>query len=221
MTTTTLFPDIVTLGIDEAGRGPVIGPLVMAGVALRARRAAVLSRAGVADSKSFGAGEDAHKKRSELARRIRDCAESIVVRVIDVETIDRRVAQNQLNYLEREIATEIIAASVVAKRIVCDGEILFAQMAADFPHLEAKNRGEDHHVAVAAASIMAKVERDEHFFAIARRYEPEFGPIAGGGYDNAATHRFLEMYVAAYGRLPPEARKSWGGAAARLQMRLF
>jgi ribonuclease HII len=218
---TTFFPDIVTLGIDEAGRGPVIGPMVMAGVALRTRRAAALSRAGVADSKAFGAGEDAHKKRSELAKRIRDCAESIVVRVIDVVTIDRRVQQNQLNHLEREIAIEIIQTSVTAKRIVADGEILFSALATDFPHLKAKNKGEDHHVAVAAASIMAKVERDEHFFAIARRYEPEFGPISGGGYDNAATRRFLESYVAAYGCLPPEARKSWGGAAARLQMRLF
>jgi ribonuclease HII len=218
---TTFFPDIVTLGIDEAGRGPVIGPMVMAGVALRTRRAAALSRAGVADSKAFGAGEDAHKKRSELARRIRDCAESIVVRVIDVVTIDRRVQQNQLNHLEREIAIEIIQTSATAKRIVADGEILFSALAIDFPHLEARNKGEDHHVAVAAASIMAKVERDEHFFEIARRYEPEFGPISGGGYDNLHTRRFLERYVAAYGCLPPEARKSWTSASARLQMRLL
>jgi ribonuclease HII len=217
----TPFPDIVTLGIDEAGRGPVLGPMVMAGVALRTRRAAALSRAGVADSKAFGAGEDAHRKRSELALRIRDSAESIVVRVIDVATIDRRVQQSQLNHLEREVAVEIIKTSVTAKRIVADGEILFSSLSAEYPHLEAKNRGEDHHVAVAAASIMAKVERDEHFFAIARRYEPEFGPIAGGGYDNAATHRFLEKYVATYGCLPPEARKSWGGTAARLQLKLF
>jgi ribonuclease HII len=218
---TAYFPDIVTLGIDEAGRGPVIGPMVMAGVALRTRKAAALSRAGVADSKAFGAGEDAHKKRAELARRIRDSAESVVVKVIDVETIDRRVQQQKLNHLEREIADEIIKTSASAKRIVADGEILFSSLASDYPHLEAKNRGEDHHVAVAAASILAKVERDENFFAIARRYEPEFGPIAGGGYDNAATHRFLEKYVAAYGCLPPEARKSWGGAAARLQLKLF
>ncbi len=218
---TTYFPDIVTLGIDEAGRGPVLGPMVMAGVALRTRRAASLSRAGVADSKAFGAGEDAHKKRTELAKRIRDCAESIVVRVIDVVTIDRRVQQNQLNHLEREIAIEIIQTSVTAKRIVADGEILFSALATDFPHLEARNKGEDHHVAVAAASIMAKVERDEHFFEIARRYEPEFGPISGGGYDNLHTRRFLESYVAAYGCLPPEARKSWSSASARLQMRLL
>ena len=217
----TAFPDIVTLGIDEAGRGPVIGPLVMAGVALRTRRAAALSRAGVADSKSFGAGEEAHKKRSELAARVRDAAESVVVRVVDVEVIDRRVSVNQLNHLEREVAVDIITASVAAKRIVADGELLFGQLSSTYPHLEARNRGEDHHVAVAAASIVAKVERDEQFYAIARRYESEFGPIIGGGYENAGTRRFLEAYVAAKGCLPPEARKSCGGATARLQMKLF
>jgi ribonuclease HII len=216
-----VVPDIVTLGIDEAGRGPVLGPMVMAGVALRTRRAASLSRLGVADSKSFGAGEDAHERRCELAARIRDAAESIVVRVIEVEVIDRRVAVNQLNHLEREVAVEIITASVAARRIVADGEILFSSLSQTYPHLEARNRGEDHHVAVAAASIIAKVERDTHFHAIARRYEPEFGRIAGGGYDNAATRQFLERYVATYGRLPAEARKSWGGAAARLQLSLL
>jgi ribonuclease HII len=217
----TFFPDMVTLGIDEAGRGPVLGPLVMAGVALRTRKAAALTRAGVADSKSFGAGEDAHKKRRELAARVCDCAESVVVRVVDVDVIDRRVMVNQLNHLEREVATEIINVSAAAKRIVADGELLFAALSATYPHLEAKNRGEDHHVAVAAASIVAKVERDEQFYAIARRYEEEFGPIIGGGYENAGTRRFLEAYVEKKGCLPPEARKSWGGATARLQMKLF
>jgi ribonuclease HII len=215
------IPDVVTLGIDEAGRGPILGPLVMAGVALRARKAAALTRAGVADSKAFGAGEDAHKKRCELAARIRDAAESVVVRVIDVEEIDRRVFQGQLNVLEREHARVIIEQSAPARRIVADGARMFAALSVDYPHLDARDRAEEHHVAVAAASIVAKSLRDELFLCIARRYEPEFGPLVGGGYENAGTRRFLEAYVKVYGRLPPEARQSWGGSTARLQMSLF
>jgi hypothetical protein len=53
------------------------------------------------------------------------------------------------------------------------------------------------------------VRRDELFHVIVRRYEHEFGPIGGGGYENAATHKFLRAYVERYGRLPPEARRSW------------
>src|SRR5687768_7936280 len=49
----------LTLGIDEAGRGPAIGPMVMAAVVLDTPAARRLTRAGLADSKSYGAGDDA------------------------------------------------------------------------------------------------------------------------------------------------------------------
>ncbi len=206
--------DIATLGIDEAGRGPVLGPLVMAGVCLRTRAAASLTRAGVVDSKNFGAGPDAHALRSALAVKVRALAESVVVRVVEVRTIDRRVRRHELNVLEREQATEIIGESAPAKRIIADGARMFAPMKVHFPPLEARDRAEEHHVAVAAASIIAKVRRDELFHGIRQLYEPEFGPIAGGGYENAATHRFLRAYVERHGRLPPEARRSWSWAGA-------
>src|SRR5262249_34958803 len=104
--------------------------------------------------------------------------------------------------------------SAEAKKILCDGRRMFAPLAARFPHLVARDRAEEHHVSVAAASIIAKVRRDELFRCIARRYEPEFGPLGGGGYENAHTHRFLRAYVKRYGVLPPEARRSWSWAGA-------
>ncbi|MBI4510385.1 MAG: hypothetical protein HY698_12180 [Deltaproteobacteria bacterium] len=198
-----------TLGIDEAGRGPALGPLVMAGVCLKPRRAAALTRAGVMDSKAFGAGDDAHAQRSYLAHKIHALAESIIVRVVDVGEIDRRVRVHELNALEREHAVEIIQRSAPAVRIIADGARLFGRLAERFPHLQAKDRAEEEHVAVAAASIVAKVRRDELFACIRQRYEPELGPIAGGGYDNAGTRKFLRAYIERYGCLPPEARRSW------------
>jgi ribonuclease HII len=203
------IPDVATLGIDEAGRGPVLGPLVMAGVCLRPRAAAALTRAGVTDSKVFGAGEDAHAMRCELAERVREAAESVVVHVIEVHEIDRRVRLHELNVLEREHAAVIIRRSAPAKRIIADGKKLFAPLRLHFEAVEARDNAEAYHVAVAAASVVAKARRDELFHCIARRYEPEFGPIAGGGYENAGTQRFLREYLARYGRLPPEARRSW------------
>ena len=71
------------------------------------------------------------------------------------------------------------------------------------------DRAEEHHAAVAAASVVAKVIRDDRFNRIKGRYEPEIGPITGGGYANAATRKWLRVYVEKYGRLPDEARKSW------------
>ena len=76
-------------------------------------------------------------------------------------------------------------------------------------HLQAFNFGERHHVAVAAASIVAKVRRDALFGDIAARYHAEFGVIRGGGYVNSATADFLRRYHQRYQRLPDETRRSW------------
>jgi ribonuclease HII len=79
----------------------------------------------------------------------------------------------------------------------------------EYPHLEAHDFGETVHVAVAAASIIAKDLRDRLFEEIAVRYREEFGEVRGGGYVNAATADFLRRYHERYGQLPPETRRSW------------
>ena len=205
----------LTLGIDEAGRGPILGPMVLAAVALAPRRAAALTRAGVCDSKLFGAGETVHEARSALAERIHHEAEFVRLRVVEVAEIDRRTRLGQLNVLEQEHAAELIAQAPRARRIVCDGHKLFKPLCALHPHLEARDRGEEHHVAVAAASIVAKVRRDELFMTIAARYRDDFGEIRGWGYLNAATRRFLRAYIERHRALPPEGRRSWPWYFAR------
>ena len=199
----------LVLGIDEAGRGPALGAMVLAAVALAPQASRRLSRAGVADSKSFGAGPDAHAARVEMVRVIRESATFIAIEVCDVETIDAYVARGALNVLERERAERMIRLAPACKRIIADGRNLFAELCATFANMEAIDRGEEHHVAVAAASICAKVRRDELFACIAARYAHEFGPVGGHGYTNAATRLFTRAYVRKYGRLPPEARQSW------------
>jgi ribonuclease HII len=74
-------------------------------------------------------------------------------------------------------------------------------------------------VAVAAASICAKVRRDELYACITARYAPEFGPVRGGGYVNAATRAFARGYVRRFGVLPPEARHSWPWTGMRVGRR--
>jgi len=54
---------------DEAGRGPAVGPMVMAAVALDSRSAATLTRAGLCDSKTYGAGDDATPSAAHSPRR--------------------------------------------------------------------------------------------------------------------------------------------------------
>jgi ribonuclease HII len=203
------IPNRLTLGIDEAGRGPAIGPMVLAAVAIDSRTAASLTRMGLRDSKSYGAGDEAHEVRTKLADVIR--ARAVFVATIEVEhhEIDARVMRNELNVLERELATRLIEQAPACDKIIADGKRMFAALGLRFPQFLSVDRAEDHHASVAAASVVAKVLRDERWGAIRRRYEPELGPIAGGGYANAATRRWLRAYVERYGRLPDEARRSW------------
>lgn len=199
----------VTLGIDEAGRGPAIGPMVMAAVVLDTKAAAALTRAGLADSKSYGAGEDARRVRADLAARIRERALHVSLEVIGVEEIDRRVARKELNVLEREVATRLIDDAPKCHRIIADGARMFAPMRVRYPHLESFDEGESRHAAVAAASVIAKTTRDQCFDEIRARYADVFGDITGGGYVNDGTRRFLRAYAEKHNALLPEARRSW------------
>jgi ribonuclease HII len=203
------IPNRLTLGIDEAGRGPAIGPMVIAAVALDSRTAGVLTRKGLRDSKAYGAGDDAHAVRTVVAKEIRQRA--IFVAAIEVEhhEIDARVARNELNVLERELAARLIDQAPACDKIIADGKRMFAALATRFQQFLSVDRAEEHHASVAAASVVAKVIRDDRFNAIRARYEADFGPIAGGGYANAATRRWLRAFAERHGRLPDEARRSW------------
>jgi ribonuclease HII len=200
---------MLTIGIDEAGRGPILGPMVMAAVALTPRRAASLTRAGVCDSKAFGAGAEAHAVRSALAARILEAAEGFTLAVVDVAEIDCHVRRGDLNRLEQRYADRMLRRMPACDRVIADGKRLFGPLRKSWPHLRAVDCGEQAHASVAAASILAKVRRDELWFCIEKRYRPEFGAIEGMGYVNAGTKRFLRAFIERHRALPPEGRRSW------------
>jgi ribonuclease HII len=199
----------LVLGIDEAGRGPGLGPMVVAAVALDEETAQRLAEQGVRDSKAFGSSAAAQKRRAELRKTIEAQAAFCALEVCDVETIDEYVQRGALNILERDRAVRLIDRAPTCTRIVADGRTLFSPLQTRYPHLESHDRGEGVHVAVAAASVCAKALRDELFAQIALRYESEFGPLRGGGYVNPATMAFVNEHVRRHGCLPPEARRSW------------
>jgi ribonuclease HII len=199
----------LVLGIDEAGRGPGIGPMVLAAVALDDVSATFLAQAGVRDSKAFGAGAAAQRRRADLADVIRERALWTAVEICEVEEIDAYVTRGALNHLERKHARLLIQRAPACSRIIADGRTLFSALTAEFANLEAHDRAEAVHTAVAAASVCAKAERDRLFAAIASRYQCDFGTLRGGGYVNPPTCAFVEKFVQRHGHLPPEARKSW------------
>ncbi len=204
-----LIPNRHTLGIDEAGRGPAVGPMVMAAVAIDSKAASALSRRGLTDSKTYGAGEDAHAIRCELAAEVRKRALFVETIVVHSSEIDERVSRNELNVLERELAVRLIDKAPTVDKIIADGKRMFMPLCQRYDHFESRDHAEEHHAAVAAASVIAKVLRDTLFHEIKQQYEAECGPITGGGYANAATRRWLRAYVEKHGRLPSEVRLTW------------
>jgi ribonuclease HII len=183
--------------------------MVLAAVVLDDVSEEFFARAGVRDSKAFGSSSAGRHARSRLAALVREHAPFASVEICEVAEVDAYVARGELNQLERERAGMLIRRAPACSRIIADGRTLFAPLAAEIPNLEAVDRAESAHTAVAAASICAKALRDELFGAIAARYQPEFGVLRGGGYVNPATLAFVAEYVRRHRKLPPEARKSW------------
>ncbi len=194
-------------GLDEAGRGAVIGPLVVAAIWLPSKRLTELADIGVRDSKAFGASSAARATRAALSKEIRAICMGHAIVIASAEKVDDALGTIGLNALERELARQALARVPADANITADGERLFSSLRADFAKLTARNKADAHHLEVAAASILAKVERDRIVEELLDEIEPDFR--AGMGYPNASTAALLRRYHAKHGGLPPHVRQSW------------
>lgn len=203
-------------GIDEAGRGPVFGPLVVAGVAVPELHP--LRELGVRDSKRL-----APRQRERLARLIRDLPGAVVVvEAVEASRIDALRATQSLNGIETTLFARV-AERLESREVVVDaadvdaarfGRHVAAAMAAPC-RIVSEHGADDRHPAVAAASIVAKVERDGAVADLARRLERRLAMPLGSGYPgDARTQAFLSAYVQAHGELPDGCRRSWQTAKA-------
>lgn len=193
------------LGIDEAGRGPVLGPLVVAGVLTEEPQA--LRTLGVRDSKRLSP-----PRRRGLAEEIRRVARWQVL-TISAEEVDAGMEEGSLNLLEAHAFARLIRDLAPAEAVVdcCDPveerfrRTLLRLVGYDLP-LRAEHGADGRHPVVAAASILAKVERD----AAVARIEAEVGRPVGSGYaHDPVTVAFVEDWIAAHGSPPPHVRRRW------------
>ena len=158
-------------GVDEAGRGPLAGPVVAAAVILDPADRIE----GIADSKRLSP-----ERRAELDREIRERALGFAVARVGAEVID---------------AVNILQATMLAMREAVDGldpspeEVLVdGGRCPDLPYpARAIVRGDATVAAIGAASILAKVARDREMIEMGRRY-PEYGFARHKGYGTRA-HR--------------------------------
>lgn len=185
-------------GVDEAGRGPLAGPVLVAAVILDPGRPV----AGLADSKTLTA-----RRRDVLAERIRDQALAWRLCVIDVETIER------LNILHATLlgmrrCLETLDPTPTFARI--DGNRLPTGLPCP---AEAVIGGDGRDPAIAAASILAKVERDRLLVELDGQY-PGYGFAIHKGYPTRA-------HLDALARLGPCPAHRRGFAPVARQAALF
>lgn len=197
------------LGIDEAGRGPVMGPMVVAGVLMAKDAASALLDLGVKDSKQL-----TPTRRQRLAKEIRRRALAIKIVVIAPEQLDAR----NLNTLTADAAVQLIKALQPDAALI-DAPVSGSAIAkyeqgirnaARRPELavSAQNKADVHVPIVSAASIIAKVERDKLMARVNRKYKL-WGRVGSGYPGDPATKKFLIAYYSRRGRWPKEVRTSW------------
>lgn len=191
-----IVPEGLVCGVDEAGRGPLAGPVVAAAVILDPARPI----AGLNDSKKLSA-----KKRTALAGLIRERALAWAVAEASVEEID------QLNILHASMLAmqrAVAALQVTPERALIDGNRC--------PSLampaEAVVQGDAKVAAIAAASILAKTVRDEGMLGLHAQY-PHYGFDRHMGYPTAAHCAAL----AAHG-VSPVHRRSFAPVARQLSL---
>lgn len=195
------------LGIDEAGRGSVLGSMFLCGFICSDKDLPILKKMGVKDSKSFGSTDKARQKRALLAEQLK-ANFSYQIEEVSAAKIDTFVSKKGLNQLERETAS-IIIDSNPCDRILLDGVNIFKPITKKYSNALALNYGDKRKLTIAAASILAKDARD---FAIKKLYQPFqslYGDILGGGYANQSSLDFVIWYKKNYGILPSFYRKKY------------
>ena len=166
-------------GVDEAGRGPCAGPLVVAAVVLKDPFIPELAQ--VRDSK-----EVPEKERGTLFDLIYEVAESVSVVVIPVSEIDQRgVHAANLEGMRRAVQ----GLSVKPAYVLTDGYAIEGLGIANL----AVWKGDQVVTAISAASIIAKVTRDRAMIELDKKY-PQYGFASHKGYITAAHTKALEAH---------------------------
>jgi len=202
---------MLVAGVDDAGRGAVIGPLVIAGVLLDGEDLYKLKEIGAKDSKLLSP-----HRREFLAGEIKKIVMKYEVLKLQPNEIDVVVLSgrklHKLNWLEAQTMARVIEALKPDKVYVDASDVLeerFKQHILEcLPFrvdIVSEHKADRNYVAVSAASIIAKVERDKEASLLAQVY----GDFGSGYPSDPRTMNFLETLMKNTDEYPDFIRKSW------------
>jgi ribonuclease HII len=197
-------------GVDEAGRGPVIGPLVIVGIKISDDEK--LRDLNVRDSKKC-----TPNRRERLAKQIMEIVddyETLILQPSEIDELRKRMTLNQIElvcfskvmtrlrsdiyYVDSVDVNEIRFGEELRKRLPFKAEVI------------SKHNADDIYPIVSAASILAKVRRDKEIRKIASELESKLGLPLGSGYPaDTVTQLFIKEWIKKFGSPPPYIRYSW------------
>jgi len=201
----------IIVGVDEAGRGPVLGPLVMVAIAMKESELKKLEWLGVKDSKQLSS-----EVREELFERIHEVVHDFRIEVIEPDAIDLSLREpgTNLNWLEAETCARMVS-ELDPDTIIIDCPSPNIKAYTDFissrlskavrekAQLIIEHKADVNYIVASAASIVAKVIRDR----AVDRIKNELGIDCGSGYtSDPKTQEFLEKY---HDKYPDLFRRGW------------
>jgi ribonuclease HII len=198
-------------GVDDAGRGPVIGPLVVAGIRIEEEKLDRLKSLGVKDSKKLSP-----EARLKLSIEIPEFVDEYHIVELEAAHLDRVVNHSpkfqRLNLLEARAMAQVIeklkphlvyvdASDTRPERF--KNNIL--ENLSFKPKVVSEHHADEKYPSVSAASILAKVRRDSRIDELRK----EYGEIGSGYAHDPITVRFLSEYYLTNQDFPPIVRRSW------------
>ncbi len=196
---------MLVCGVDDAGRGSVLGPLVIAGISIEQKNKKQHVKIGVKDSKQLSP-----QLREKLYEQILSLVEGYHVAKIPPKTIDKSVSKNLLNQLEANYMAKVIKKLQANSSYVDSCDVnpkrfgLYISNLAKTGKIISSHHADRKYPVVSAASIIAKVNRDREIEKLRKNH------ALGSGYpSDPKTMKFIKEWVSQNGDVPIFVRKSW------------
>jgi len=191
-------------GVDEAGRGSMLGPLVVAGISINKSKVNLLKKQGVRDSKKLSP-----KAREHLYKKIIQIVDDHYIVKIPPRIIDKSVSNHSLNHLEAKYMAKVITKLSPSTAFVDSCDVNSKRFGKEISKLTSNTKIRSYHhadskfIAVSAASILAKVSRDRAITRLSKKYD------IGSGYpSDPKTKVFVKKSIRRNQNLT-FLRKSW------------
>ena len=182
---------MLVCGVDDAGRGSVLGPLVIAGIVIKRTKVNQLKNQGIRDSKKL-----TPLARERLYRKIINIVDDYYVTRISPKIIDKSVFNHALNHLEAQYMAKVISKLSPSIAIVDACDVNPRRFGKEISKLTSHSKIKSYHhadskfVVVSAASILAKVSRDRAITKLKKKYN------VGSGYpSDPKTKAFVKKSI--------------------------